>query len=98
MYSGSRIHRKKARLLNPARAHEDGARPGGRGARSRARGPAPVASTRTVSPYIKPFIWLLRFNGAHLRSAGDARTGERADSPTYHDVRTRLEAHSDALS
>ena len=57
-----------------------------------------MASTRTVSPYIKPFIWLLRFNGAHLRSAGDARTGERADSPTYHDVRTRLEAHSDALS
>ena len=69
---------EKARLLNPARAHEDCARRGGRGARSRARGPAPVASTRTVSPYIKPFIWLLRFNGAHLRSAGDARTGASA--------------------
>ena len=87
----SSIHRKKARLLNPARA-------GGGGARAAAREDLLRWLRLGLFPRALNPFWLLRFNGAHLRSAGDARTGERADSPTYHDVRTRLEAHSDALS
>lgn len=87
----SSIHRKKARLLNPARA-------GGGGARAAAREDLLRWLRLGLYPRALNPFWLYASTVAHLRSAGDARTGERADSPTYHDVRTRLEAHSDALS
>ena len=75
----SSIHRKKARLLNPARA-------GGGGARAAAReGLLRWLRLGLFPRALNPF-WLLRFNGAHLRSAGDVR--ERVSALTVPHITT----------